>query len=93
MEQQNQRNFPLGNVLMTRGVANNLNPLVMFQGLERHRQCDWGNVCEADRKSNDLALRGGSRIISKYKDEQGKPFWILTEADRSATTVLYPHEY
>ena len=61
--------------------------------LGRHFRGDWGDLDEEDRKSNDRAVKTGERILSAYKDKNGVKIWIITEADRSATTVLFPSEY
>lgn len=65
--------------------------------LERYKECDWGDTCAEDAEMNDNAVVDGDRIIALYvfKDEEGnsEDIWIITEADRSATTVLFPHEY
>ncbi len=57
----------------------------------RHLRCDWGEV--ADPSTNDLAVRTGDRLLSVYRSEAGVMFWIITEADRSATTILLPEDY
>lgn len=64
-----------------------------IKALQRHLLCDWGDVSEQDRRANNAALLNGSRIISCYQTKDGTRFWILTEADRSVTTVLLPQEY
>ena len=56
-------------------------------------RCDWGNLCEADRKQNDWALKNGERLLSSYRASNGTKFWIITEWDRSYTTILLPSEY
>lgn len=58
----------------------------------RHLSGDWGDVCEEDARANEDALEQGYRILSAYtfKDER---IWIITEADRSVTTILLPEEY
>ena len=61
--------------------------------LERHLNGDWGEVCTEDWEGNDLALREGSRILSAYTLKTGVKIWIITEADRSVTTILLPEEY
>ena len=61
--------------------------------LDRHVQGDWGDVDEADRQANDEALISGERILSAYRTLKGERIWIITEADRSATTILRPDEY
>jgi hypothetical protein len=62
--------------------------------LRRHRSCDWGAVCDDDALANDLALDPAcpARLLSAY-DTAGGRLWVITEADRSATTVLLPSEY
>jgi hypothetical protein len=60
--------------------------------LSRHLRGDWGTVPEEDKKSNDEALERGNRLLSAY-DVQGEKLWIITEADRSVTTLLLPEEY
>lgn len=60
--------------------------------LRRHLQGDWGDLTEDDKKENEFSLKNGFRIFSSYETSHGK-VWIITEADRSATTVLLPEEY
>jgi len=60
--------------------------------LFRHLTGDWGDVDEFDKQQNDLAVKGGSRILSAYQTPAGK-LWLITESDRSATTFLLPDEY
>ena len=60
--------------------------------LFRHLTGDWGELDEFDRQQNDLAVRDGSRILSAYQTPAGK-LWIITEANRAATTLLLPDEY
>ena len=58
----------------------------------RHIRGDWGDACKEDAKANDLALEEGSRLFSVYFSIDIK-FWIITEHDRSATTILLPEDY
>jgi len=60
--------------------------------LNRHLSGDWGNLCKEDTAENDLSLTEGNRLLSSYNTPYGK-LWIITEADRSATTFLTPSEY
>ena len=60
--------------------------------LARHHQGDWGDVCEEDRESNEEALLMHLRILSSYNFSKDK-IWIITEADRSVTTILLPSDY
>jgi hypothetical protein len=61
--------------------------------LERHVTGDWGDLCAEDRRLNDEALKDESRIVSAYRTLKGKKLWVITEADRSLTTILLPDEY
>lgn len=61
--------------------------------LERHLSGDWGDLCDEDKQANEDALENRLRILSAYKLPDGTRIWIITEADRSATTVLLPEEY
>jgi hypothetical protein len=65
-----------------------------FDGeLTRHANGDWGEVDEHDRKANEDALEHGLRVLSAYTLRTGERIWIITEADRSSTTILLPEEY
>lgn len=85
--------FPMGRLLATPGVLETVSAEDIAAALERHLKCDWGDVCEADKRYNNEALRDGTRLLSAYHTSEGLKFWIITEADRSATTVLLPDEY
>lgn len=61
--------------------------------LNRHASGDWGNVCEEDRSQNEWALTNEARLMSVYESDSGEAFWIITEADRSSTTILLPGDY
>ena len=60
--------------------------------LARHATGDWGELCSRDRRENELSLRHGWRVLSSYTVGDAK-VWVITEADRSATTILLPEEY
>lgn len=83
----------LGETRHTRGVREEIPESEMMEAVERHAMGDWGDVCEEDRVSNEEALKEGYRLLSVYHSSEGKKFWIITEWDRSATTVLLPSEY
>lgn len=85
--------FPLGQTVVTRHALDVLHPEDMKLCLARHARGDWGDLCDADRHQNELALAQGMRLFSAYNDRSGARFWIITEADRSATTVLLPDDY
>jgi hypothetical protein len=86
--------LPLGRVVATPGALK----LLMGAGghpfnlLARHATGDWGELCAFDRRQNEIALRDGERVFSSYYVPVGR-VWIITEADRSVTTVLIPEEY
>ena len=85
--------FPLGRTVITRGALDALDSEEVRVAMGRHVRGDWGDLCEEDRQANDAALCTGTRLLSAYHTEDGRKFWIITEADRSATTVLLPEEY
>jgi hypothetical protein len=86
--------LPLGLIVATPGALK----LLMeagghpFDYLARHATGDWGDLCAFDRRQNEIALRDGYRVLSSYEVTVGK-VWIITEADRSVTTILLPEEY
>jgi hypothetical protein len=61
--------------------------------LSRHANGDWGVANEHDRQTNEYAVEHGLRVLSAYKLRNGQKLWIITEADRSSTTILLPEEY
>ena len=83
----------LGTVVATPGVLASIHHDELVRALRRHARGDWGLVCAEDAGQNDQALDEGSRVLSAYEDSRGINFWVITEADRSVTTVLFPHEY
>lgn len=85
--------LPLGRIVMTRNALETLNPRDAANALRRHERLDWGDVCGEDRKTNNEAVKYGFRILSAYRDRNGTKFWIITEADRSVTTILLPEAY
>ena len=85
--------FPLGRIVGTPGVLQNIPESEMRAAVQRHALQDWGDVCEGDRLANDEALKEGDRLLSVYHSSEGTKFWVITEWDRSATTVLLPEEY
>ena len=65
----------------------------ILKALSRHANGDWGDVCREDWEENELSLREGLRLFSVYHAASGVKFYVITEADRSVTTVLLPREY
>ena len=86
--------LPLGRVVATPGALKMLMEARAhpFEYLARHATGDWGELCAFDRRQNEIALREGYRIFSSYEITSGR-VWIITEADRSITTILLPEEY
>jgi len=83
---------PLGRIVATPRALEFLSHEVIMAGLRRHEAGDWGELPPEDREANDRALMEGTRILSAYPS-RGLKFWIITEADRSVTTVLIPQDY
>jgi len=93
-DMETKRNgFRLGQTLITPGARDALYPEDVMKALQRHAAKDWGDCRPDDWQANDQALLDGSRLFSVYHDRAGVRFWIITEADRSATTILLPSEY
>jgi hypothetical protein len=86
--------LPLGRVVATPGALKLLTEAREhpFNYLARHATGDWGDLCAFDRRQNEIALRDGYRVLSSYEVLAGR-VWIITEADRSITTILLPEEY
>lgn len=84
--------FTLGRVVITANAARLLDTVAVQQGLRRHASGDWGDLDPADLHANDDALERGERLLSAYGQGDGR-FWIITERDRSATTILLPEDY
>jgi hypothetical protein len=80
-------------MVITTAAAKVLAPAEVSRAISRHSRSDWGDVVEEDRQANEEAVRLGYRLLSSYRDTKGVKFWIITEADRSATTVLLPEDY
>lgn len=87
--------FPLGQVYTTPGARDALTAARMNPGelLARHASGDWGDVPEEDRKENEFSVTHGNRLLSSYRLATSEKVWIITEADRSVTTLLLPIEY
>ena len=84
---------PLGQTVATPAALQALTQPEIVAALRRHSAGDWGDVDDEDRAANDDALRVGERILSVYRSASGVTFWVITEADRSVTTVLLPDDY
>lgn len=86
--------FPLGKLAATPAALDFLAtiPCGVLPLVRRHVTGDFGDVCDEDRESNLQAIEHGSRVLSAYELKGGK-VWVITEADRSVTTVLLPSDY
>lgn len=87
-----EEKFPLGRVVMTPGVAALASEEELQQFVRRHHAGDWGVVDKEDRDDNDDAVGQGGPVHSAYECK-GTKIWVITEGDRSVTTVLLPDEY
>ena len=85
--------FQLGEVVITTAAKEVLPQNEVFRALFRHERGDWGDVSKEDWNENTFSLLNEFRLLSSYKTTEGEAFWILTEADRSVTTILLPSEY
>jgi hypothetical protein len=85
--------FRLGHIVATPNALSWLGQDDILAGIQRHQAGDWGDVPEEDREENELSLQQGFRLLSVYHSSQRVTFWIITEADRSSTTVLMPEDY
>lgn len=87
--------FPAGQIAATPGVLAlleqvNKSPL---EFLSRDLRGDWGDLCQEDKTENELSLKYGFRLMSSYRVTDTEKLWVITEADRSLTTLLLPAEY
>ena len=87
--------FPLGRIVATPGALDalaraNQSPQ---EFLNRHVTGEWGELGEEDKAENNYSLKHGFRILSSYKTAAGEKLWLITESDRSLTTLLQPEEY
>ena len=87
--------FELGQTVITPGAEEALETAGQTANdfLRRHVTGDWGELSDGDVKENELSLEQGFRLLSRYQTTKGERLWIITEADRSATTILLPLEY
>lgn len=91
--------FQLGKVYVTRGIDDRTHKDFVFgafviKSFQRHSNGDWGDLCEEDKEMNEQALASGKdRLLSKYDYDENTSIYIITEWDRSVTTILFPDEY
>lgn len=87
--------FPLGQTLITPGAQEAIRDAgqLPLDFLLRHQLGDWGDLGKEDKRENEFSIANCFRILSKYHTTEGEALYIITEADRSATTILLPSEY
>ena len=87
--------FALGRTFITPGAQEALQIAgqTAIDFLRRHMSGDWGELSEDDVNENERSVEQGFRLLSSYETAKGERIWIITEADRSATTILLPDEY
>lgn len=85
--------FPLGQTVITRNALDTLPIGDVILALERHASGDWGDLYPEDLAANERALTNGGRLFSAYHTKDGTKFYVITEADRSGSTVLLPEDY
>ena len=90
-----QQRFTLGQTYATPGALEALSEAGQdaAQFLSRHQAGDWSEMSEEDKKENEFSVDKDLRIFSAYHTSKGEKIWVITEADRSATTLLLPREY
>lgn len=90
---QEARRLEVGQIVATPAAMEMLKNLKVspHELINRHARCDWGDLSEDDKIANDEALKTGGRILSSYN--VGQTVWVITEADRSVTTILLPEDY
>jgi hypothetical protein len=94
-QHEEEGKFPLGQLVGTPGALEaltrtNQEPVALLQ---RHWRGDWGDLEDEDKEENEFSLSQNLRILNAYTLNDGTRVWIITEADRSATTILLPEEY
>lgn len=93
MHQSTPPKIEAGQAVITANAQGVLPGEEVSQAFTRHLQGDWGDCDPADAEENERALLNGDRHFSVYHTQEGTKFWIITEADRSTTTVLLPEDY
>lgn len=85
--------FSPGTILATPNALEQLPSHERQRALARHVAGDWGDCCPEDAEANNAGLKNGDRLLSVYHTADQIKFWIITEADRSTTTILLPEDY
>jgi hypothetical protein len=87
--------FQLGQLVATQGALSALEQAGQspIEFIHRHQSGDWGDLSQEDKRENEFSVDKYLRIFSAYHTAKGDKLWVITEADRSATTILFPSEY
>ncbi|BBI30759.1 hypothetical protein KCTCHS21_01580 [Cohnella abietis] len=85
--------FELGRIVVTPSIIENVTETEQMVLLNQHANCNWGEISEHDSLENENGLKHGSRLMSVYTTENGVKLYVITEADRSYTTMLLPEDY
>ena len=85
--------FGLGRIAVTRNAKREVGEMDIIKALGLHARGDWGLITPDDWRANDEALADGGGLLSVYQSSTDRRFWIITERDRSATTVMLPEDY
>lgn len=93
LDETSEAKFRLGQIVATPGALEKLSHEEIVLALSRHVRGDWGELDAHDTAANELALKDGSRLFSVYESAAGVRFYVVTEWDRTVTTVLLPEEY
>jgi hypothetical protein len=93
MAEHSLARFRVGRIVATPNALQRLCNEDILRAIQRHQSCDWGDVEEHDRQANDRALIESTRLLSVYHSQSGVKFWVITEWNRSVTTVLLPEDY
>ena len=93
MNNNSELKFNPGRIMITTNCFNTIASDETARGLARHLAGDWGEVCPEDWQENELSLKEGFRLMSVFTTAAGVKFWIITEWDRSSTTILLPEDY
>jgi hypothetical protein len=93
MSDHTKPKFLLGQVVATPNALNQIPNGEILTALNRHVRGDWGTLDKEDSDANEHALQKGGRLFSAYHSTQNVKFWIITEWNRSVTTVLLPMDY
>jgi len=87
------RTFHMGQMVITANANAELTHEEVKTALMRHSRCDWGDVCDEDKKVNERGVRDQGMILSSYQSAKGVKFWVITDPGHEVTTVLLPEDY